>query len=121
MDLSNQFSVNRFDFVYCEGVMHHWPREDPRRQGGFDQMVAVTKPGGIVAHMASNAHCPAMMEYARTIKHTYEDMPETQTPFSMAEIAECLKKAGLTDIHVAPVESPDWARARTLVAWGRKP
>ena len=119
-ELTTLFPKERFDFVFNEGVPHHWPREDPRRQGAIDQMAAVTKPGGKVALMVSNAHCPDMMRYAATVKHTYHSMPERQVPFSQDELLEALMRAGLQHVGVRPVESDALERARTLLAYGTK-
>ncbi len=119
--LTEFWPIPPFDFVFNEGVPHQWPRSDPRRLGSIRQMAAVTKPGGIVAVMGSNAHCPAMMEFARTVKHTYMDMPERQEPFTVDELFSCLEKAGLDEdsLLVSPVEGI-LEESRTLVGCGRK-
>lgn len=123
-DLTQLFPQRDFDFVFNEGVSHHFPRLDPRRQDSLNQMVAVTRPGGIVAVMASNAHCPAMMRYAEETRHSYHSMPPTQEPFGDAELFVALTLAGLDalTVKVSSVEDPhDMTRSRTLVGWGRKP
>ena len=119
-DLAKLFPDERFDLVLNEGVPHHWPREDPRRQGAIDQMAAVTKPGGKVAVMVSNDHSAEMRHYAETIKHTYAGMPEVQVPFSQDELLEALMRAGLQHVGVRPVESVVLERARTLLGYGTK-
>jgi SAM-dependent methyltransferase len=120
-DLASLYPDAPYDFVFNEGVAHHFPRSDPRRQESLNQMVKVTRPGGTVAVMVSNAHCPGMMDYATQTEHTYAGMPPKQEPFGEAELFIALLDAGLTalTVKVKPVEEPHLAHARTLVGWGR--
>ena len=110
-----------YDFVFNEGVSHHFPRGDPRRQESLNQMVKVTRPGGTVAVMVSNMHCPGMMDYAERTSHTYHSMPPKQEPFDWIELSAALVRAGLDSktVNVQPVEEEHVTRARTLVGWGR--
>lgn len=119
--LSERFKEqDPFDFVYWEGLSHHWPPEDKRRQTCFDECVKVLKSGGKAAFMVSNAHCMAMLEYAEQVKHTYEGMPQHQIPLTMTELFTRCVAAGLTDVKVLPVESDHIPEARTIMAWGVK-
>lgn len=118
-----------YDLCFSEGFTHHFPRDDPRRQGSIDAMAAMAKPGGTVCVIGSNAHCPEMMEYAAKVDHTYHNMPPRQTPMTMEEIHAMMIKAGLRDVQVVPVPYPGpgfilgpyWAANKLLGAWGQKP
>lgn len=120
-NLSRLYPDAPYDFVFNEGVSHHFPRSDPRRQESLNQMVKVTRPGGTVGVMVSNAYCPAMMQYAKSTAHTYAGMPPTQEPFGNAELYTALVTAGLdaVTVQVRSVEEPYLNRARTLAGWGR--
>lgn len=109
-----------FDYVFNEGISHHWPTGDPRRQGSLDQMVKVTKLGGYVCVVVSNARSREMMEYAQRVFHTYAGMPPTQEPFWPDDLALGLQKAGLSGVHVEPVYGSRWADSSLLAGWGRK-
>ncbi|GEM_PF-4172538 len=116
-----RFGRNRFDYVLNEGLAHHW--SDWRRQSCLNQMVAVTKPGGVVCTMCSNALCPVMLDYANRIEHTYEGMPPHQQPLHPEELAARLARAGLDSksIFVAPVGTDSWEDSMLIAGWGRKP
>lgn len=117
--LTRLFGIDVFDFVFNEGVPQHWT--DWRRQGAINQMVAVTKPGGLVCVIGSNAHCPAMMDYITKIDHTYAGMPPKQKPWTREEIRERLMKAGLMGVRVTPVDNAYFDQSMLLAAWGEKP
>lgn len=97
--------TNSFDFVFNEGVPHHWGYDphDIRRQQCINEMVRVTKLGGKTCVIGSNAHCAATMRMAETVAHTYPGMPPRQKPFNNVELKDRLKEAGLTDIWVRAV------------------
>ena len=50
--LTLEFPDEQFDYAYCVGVLHH--TGDPFR--GFQEMVRVTKPGGVVIVSLYNAY-----------------------------------------------------------------
>lgn len=109
-----------FDLVFNEGVPHHFSKSDARRQLAIDQMASVTKPGGMVVVVGSNAHCAAMMEYAARIDHTYEGMPPKQEPFTQGELQHRLQHSGLIAVDCQPVDG-GWNQSMLLAGWGRKP
>ena len=115
------FLDGQFDFVFNEGVPHHWgynPR-DLRRQRAINEMVRVTTKGGYVAVIGSNALCPDTVTMAESTSHTYPGMPAKQKPFTPDELRSRLIRAGLSNIHVQPVGST-FADSRLLVGWGKK-
>lgn len=120
-DLDKLFGQNAFDFVFNEGLVHHWP--DPQRQDCLDQMAAVVRHGGVVCTVCSNALCPDMMDYAGRIEHTYMGMPPKQTPLTPEELGERLEKAGLArhSIKLSPVGTEHWNEAVLIAGWGTKP
>lgn len=105
-----------FDFVFNEGIAHHWI--DERRQGCVDQMVAVTKPGGVVALQVSNALNAGMMEYAARVEHTYLDMEVMQKPFLPDELEQVLINAGLEQVTVVPVEATSFEASSIIMGSG---
>jgi len=121
-----------FDFVFNEGVPHHWglSGSDWRRQRAINEMVRVTAIGGWTAVIGSNALCPQTTEMAQKTEHTYLGMPPKQRPFKPAELAERLLKAGLAreTVQVRPVffgwgrpdESLYFHDTPLLVGYGRK-
>lgn len=118
--LVKTFGQNHFDFVFNEGVPHHWPQTDWRRQAAINQMASVTRAGGITAIVGSNALCPDMLEYAQQVSHTYAYMPSRQEPFMPMELTRRMQRAGLVQVEVAPVEAPEWQNSRLLIGWGHK-
>lgn len=113
-------SACQYDLVYSEGVPHHFPQSDPRRQEAIARMALACKPGGTVCVIGSNAHCPAMMSYAEKVDHTYLGMPPRQEPFTAVELAGRLGWAGLIDIKCEPIGA-GWGDSMLLAGWGRKP
>ena len=120
-NLSRLYPDAPYDFVFNEGVPQHWPSSDWRRQHSINQMVAVTKPCGVVCVMGSNGLCPDMVQYAQQVSHTYSHMPNRQQPWLPEELVRRMERAGLRGIEVAPVEASEWEKSRLLVGWGRKP
>ena len=126
------YEEGSFDFVFNEGVPHHWP-DDLGRQTAIDEMARVTRPGGKVAVVGSNAHCPDTMGMAYATYHTYTGMPPKQRPFTRSELKRRLERAGLQRVFVSPVSSwptlwpgSDWMTSRwstspLLVGYGTKP
>lgn len=127
------YGDEKYDLVFNEGVPHHWGFniKDTRRQRCLNEMARVTKSGGFVVVIGSNAHCPATMRMAETTKHTYPGMPERQKPFTLADMAESLIKSGLAKVGISPVsgfqEGLSWDNLEPYVAsplivgWGQKP
>ena len=105
-----------FDFVFNEGIAHHWT--DERRQGCLDQMVAVTRRGGVVAVQVSNALNAGMMEYAAKVDHTYMEMPPKQKPFEPEELERALVEAGLEHVVVVPVEATSFEASSIIMGYG---
>lgn len=142
--LSLEAADNNYDFVFNEGVPHHWGMnpKDWRRQRCINEMVRVTKPGGATCIIGSNAHCPETLAMARTTEHTYPGMPARQKPFTSGELEERMQLAGLEQVKIAPLsgltealttqsmrgidfgdfEFPQeyWEASPLIVGWGRK-
>lgn len=112
------YPTGAFDFVFNEGVPQHWSN-DAHRQIAINEMVRVTRSGGWVCVVGSNAHCKAMMDYAAVIDHTYMDMPPKQVPWTRDEINGRLILAGLTGTNCLPLDGP-WTESLLLYAWGTK-
>lgn len=114
--------TNEFDFVFNEGVPHHWGylAKDTRRQRCLNEMARVTKPGGWVCVIGTNGHCPQAVKMAETTDHTYLGMPPRQKPWTREELEERLHKAGLRFTESVPV-GPSWEAAPLLAGWGQKP
>lgn len=119
-ELTKHQAGRRWDFVFAEGLSHQWPRSDARRLESIRAMADAVAPGGAMALIVSNALSPEMREYARTVKHTYLGMPETQEPFTPWELGGALVDAGLKEVVVHPVTG-DWTESRTILGAGRKP
>lgn len=119
----------QFDFVFNEGVPHHWGYNpyDWRRQRAINEMARVTKPGGAVCVIGSNAHCPETVKMAEQTDHSYRGMPPKQKPFTRIELVERLEKAGLEGLGVMPVlprgawVSHDFSDSPLIAGWGWKP
>ena len=112
-----------FDFVFNEGVPHHWGYDphDTRRQRSINQMARVAKRGGWVCVMVSNMHCERTREMAAETEHTYPGMPPKQKPFTQYELCRRLVIAGLDEqtVNVCPV-SGDLDESEIIAGWGRK-
>lgn len=114
--------TNRFDLCMNEGVPQHWgynPR-DWRRQRALNEMVRVTKFGGTVCVIANNALCPAIMEMANRVDHTYKGMPKREKPFTFEELAERLQKAGIKNPTVMQVDPGLLTGSRLIAGFGVK-
>ena len=118
--LTAQYGTEAFDFVLNEGLIHHW--SDWRRQSCVNQMVRVTKRGGWVCTVCSNALCPEMMAYAARVDHTYQGMPPRQRPLTPTELQMRLQRAGL-QAETVKVESVggDLERSMLIAGWGQRP
>lgn len=117
------FPDNTFDFVFNEGVPHHFGYEgsDTRREKCFQEMARVTKSKGVVCVIGSNAHCPAIVEMAEKTEHTYMEMPKRQKPFTRVELIQQLQDVGLVGIKCMPVSSSSWSDSFLIAGWGVKP
>lgn len=137
-------SDDTYDFVFNEGVPHHWGMnpKDWRRQRCINEMVRVTKPGARTCIIGSNAHCPETLAMAQSTEHTYPGMPPRQKPFTSSDLHERMELAGLEQVATAPLsavaellrvadtsainfetfEFPKeyWAASPLIVGWGRK-
>lgn len=115
---------NTFDFVFNEGVAHHWGHNphDWRRQRSINEMARVTKPGGYVCIVGSNALCPPIWDMVEKLAELppYPGMPSRQKPFYPQGLAIRLMRAGLKLGGVLPV-SGDWQQSMLLAGWGQKP
>ena len=130
-----------YDFVFNEGVPHHWGMnpKDWRRQKCINEMVRVTKVGGLTCVIGSSAHCPETVAMAERTEHTYPGMPKRQKPFTSMDLEERLQLAGLQEVSTAPLsglaavatagnlasfgsEFPKeyWEASPLIVGWGRK-
>lgn len=123
------FPDNRFDLVFNEGVPQHWgynPR-DWRRQRSINEMVRVVKPGGHICVIANNALCPAVIEMANSLDHSYKGlsdgykgMPAYEKPFTPDELAMRLERAGIKEPYVASVDSSKWEESALIAGFGVK-
>ena len=113
--------TDTFDFVFNEGVPHHWgfKSHDTRRQHCLNEMVRVTKPGGWVCVIGSNGHCPATVKMAETTNHTYPGMPARQLPWTRKELEDRRRGAGLRFTESKPVGGA-WEDSLLLAGWGQK-
>lgn len=142
--LNLEAADDAYDFVFNEGVPHHWGMnpKDWRRQRCINEMVRVTRVGGITCVIGSNAHCPETVAMAERTEHTYPGMPARQKPFTSMDLEERLQLAGLHQISTAPLSGlaelailgniqafhsedfafseEQWGASPLIVGWGRK-
>jgi hypothetical protein len=109
------------DNSYCTliGAVHnceHYPREDPRRLGCVKEMARVSRDCVII--ITNDADGERTKKRAEETRHTYESMPEKETPYTFEELSETMKKAGLLDVNVERYS--DEGTQEYLIAWGRK-
>lgn len=112
-----------FDLVFNEGVVYFW--RQPWRQHAINEMAKVTRPGGHVCVIGNSAHNTDIMKMAESVKHTYMGMPRIEIPFTRFELADRLRKAGLRDVQVRPVDGfmvdpPRWESSRMIAGWGTR-
>lgn len=105
---------NTFDFVFNEGVcqIFGFNSHDWRRQKAVNEMVRVTKPGGITCIITDNPCCHIAL---------WKVINRHQRPYHPFELAQRMYKAGLKkdSIVTAPI-GESWFEAMRFVAWGKK-
>lgn len=118
MDLFKSQMIGEFHLVFNEGVVNHWPDDEPRQQV-IQLMVDRCAPGGIVCVMGSNGHRQVERDIDRNVKFNYEGMPPTRRSFTDMELIEKLQKAGLRQVRVDGIIG-DLSTAQILAGWGVK-
>ncbi len=116
------FEDGVFDFVFNEGVPHHWGLNphDWRRQRCINEMARVTKKGGKVCIVGSNGLCAETIKMAHETSHTFPGMPPKQRPWIPDELKERMERAGLMKVRVFPCYSAEWGDSTLLAGEGVK-
>ena len=115
--LALKFKDNTFDLVFNEGVVEHYPREDPRRLRCIEEMARVSRDCVII--ITNDADGERTKKRAEETRHTYESMPEKETPYTYEELLEMMKKVGLLDVTVE--RYTDEGTQEYLIGCGGKP
>lgn len=114
--LNTPYNDNTFDFVYNEGVVEHWHKDDPRRLKCIKEMVRVSKK--YVGIITNDADGPKTRFRAETTIQHYPTMPEKEEPYTEQELRENMEKAGLKNVQVRKLDHE--STQEYLIATGEK-
>lgn len=110
------FADNSIDFTFSEGVVEHFIGE--KRQRCFSEMARVSRNKVLV--FVPNALSEETMKTAEATTFEYLTTEKFETPFTPTELADCLERAGLHNIKVAPVFGEDVTKSKMIMGCGEK-
>ena len=99
-----EFRDDMFDLVFSEGCIEHFPIDDVRRLKCIQEMVRVSRDW--VAIITNDAEGERTRKRAEETHHTYESMPEKETPYTREELFKNMLQAGLHSVAVTKYEDP---------------
>ena len=111
-----EFNDSTFDLVFNEGLCEHYGIDDPRRLKCIQEMVRVSRDW--VAIITNDAEGERTRKRAEETHHTYESMPEKETPYTLDELFKNMVQAGLHSVAVTKYE--DAGTQEYLQGIGRK-